>query len=104
MADYKIVCTDQEPIYQPTTHAHIVAVGIDTNSDGNADERHLKTRVIENIKNRIHRYYTIGPRTRKVAFVEVVYCALCRYEIIRSKPDATIDNNLDSIRRCIWRP
>ena len=27
MTSYRIICTTQEPIHQPTTHAHIVAVG-----------------------------------------------------------------------------
>jgi len=103
MTDYRIVCTDQDPVYQPTTHAHIVAVGIDTDNDGYAEDKHTKDQVIKNIKSRLYRYYTIGPKTGIKAFVEVVYCVFCRSEIIRSTPDATTDNNLDSLRRCVWR-
>src|SRR6266536_364584 len=33
MADYRIVCTEQQPVYQPTTHAHIVGVGTGSNPD-----------------------------------------------------------------------
>jgi hypothetical protein len=103
MTDYKIVCTDQEPINQPTTHAHIVAVGIDTDIDGYADDKQTKDEVIKNINSGLYRYYTVGPKTGKVAFVEVAYCVFCKGEIIRSKPDATTDNNLDSLRRCSWK-
>lgn len=103
MADYKIVCTDQEPVYQPTEHAHIVAVGIDSDNDDVANDRHTKSEVITNIQTRGHRYYTVGKHSGLKAFVEIVYCDLCRYVVIRSSPDATRDNNLDSLRRCAWR-
>lgn len=103
MVDFKIVCTDQEPAYQPTSHAHIVSVGIDTDNDGYANEKHLKAKVIKNIKSRLYRYYTIGPKTGKLAFVEVANCSFCRGEIIRSESDSTTDNNLDSLRRCAWK-
>lgn len=102
MTDLKVVCTDQEPVTQPTTHAHIVSVGVDTNNDGREEEKHSKAQVIQNIRSRIHRYYTVGPQTGKLAYVEVAPCRFCGYEIIRSTPDATTDNNLDSLRRCNW--
>jgi len=38
MARYRIVCTEQEPVIEPTTHAHIVAVGTGTGPD-KADQR-----------------------------------------------------------------
>ena len=103
MTDYKIVCTDQEPIDQPTTHAHITAVGIDSNNDGRAEDRHMKSTVISNIRNNGDRYYTVGLQTGITAYVGVISCNLCGYEIIKSTPDATADNNLDYLRRCSWR-
>lgn len=102
MTDYKIVCTDQVPISEPTTHAHIVAVGVDTDQDGYADEKHSKQKVIDNIDSRQYRYYTYGATSKKLAFVEVVPCPKCRMRIIKSKPDAVRDNNLDYLRRCRW--
>ena len=42
MAELRIVCTNQIPIANPTAHAHIVAVGIDTNNDGNLDYTKFK--------------------------------------------------------------
>jgi len=102
MTDFKIVCTTQVPLTQPSTHAHIVCVGVDKDYDGWADEKHSKEQVIRNIEAG-HRYYTIGKVTKKTAFVEVVKCPYgCGLSIIRSKRDATRDNNLDYIRRCDW--
>lgn len=103
MADYRIVCTDQEPIYLPTTHAHIVAVGIDTDGDGGANQKITKAEVIDDIQNKVNRYYTVGLVSGIKAYVEVSYCVFCRGLIIRSTPDATKDNNLDSLRRCNWK-
>ena len=100
--DYKIVCTDQVPLNQPTTHAHIVAVGIDTNNDGRAEEKRTKEEVINDIDTGRNRYYTIGSNSGKYAFVEVAACRFCGGRIIRSTPDAVTDNNLDSLRRCSW--
>lgn len=102
MADYKIVCTDQLPITQPLSHAHIVAVGVDLDNDGYADVKHSKATVIENIRRRRHRYYTVGSFTGKRAYVQVVACHRCSLAIIRTIPDDTRDNNLDHIRRCHW--
>lgn len=103
MTDLRIVCTDQQPFYQPTQHAHIVNVGVDTNSDGYADEKHSLAAVVNNILSRSHRYYTYGVASGKTAFVEVIDCpSHCGEKVIRSAPDAVRDNNLDSLRRCSW--
>lgn len=104
MADLRIVCTNQEPIYQPTTHAHIVAVGIDTNNDGYAEEKHNLQDVVRSIDSGRDNYYTYGAATKKRAWVETLDCpAHCGERIIRSESDATTDNNLDSLRRCSWQ-
>lgn len=103
MTDFRIVCTDQLPIYAPTQHAHIVNVGVDTNRDGCADEKHSLATAVKNIQSRAHRYYTYGVTSSKVALVEVIDCpSHCGEKIIRSEPDAARDNNLDSLRRCSW--
>jgi hypothetical protein len=95
---YRIVCTEQEPVYQPTTHAHIVAVGTGTNPDA-ADKRWTLDRVLAAI-DRGDTFYTKGTSSGKVALVRKVACPTCRRYIIRSAPDAVWDNNLDSLRRC----
>ena len=101
MADYRIVCTDQEPFYQPTTHAHIVAVG--TGTDPNkADQRWTLDEVL-NAMDRGDRFYTVGVGSGKVALVEKYTCTSCWRTHIRSSPDAVTDNNLDSLRRCSWK-
>jgi len=98
MATYRIVCTEQEPSYLPTTHAHIVAVGTGSDPD-KASNRLTLAQVIHAIKNG-NRFYTQGRTSGKVAWVYVVNCGHCRREIIRSGADAVYDNNLDSLRGC----
>lgn len=104
MADLRIVCTNQVPVSQPVSHAHIVAVGVDTDNDGYADEKHELVTIVKNIRNHIHRYYTKGLITGMIAFVDVIECPVhCRELIIKSSPDAVRDNNLDYLRRCNWK-
>jgi hypothetical protein len=58
VAQHRIVCTDQEPIYQPTTHAHIVAVGI--GSDPNRAEQRLTLQQVLDAIDRGEVFYTRG--------------------------------------------
>lgn len=103
MTDLRIVCTDQQPYYKPTQHAHIVNVGVDSDNDGYADQKHSLTTVVSNIQSGTHRYYTYGVSSKKIAWVEVIACPHhCGELIIRSTPDAVRDNNLDFLRRCRW--
>lgn len=103
MAELRIVCTNQIPIHKPAEHAHIVAVGVDTNNDGLGDEKHTLQQVVRAIDNRTHVYFTYGENSKKAALVEVIDCPThCGERIIRSQPDATRDNNLDSLRQCNW--
>jgi hypothetical protein len=97
---YHIVCTDQEPVYLPTTHAHIVAVG--TGNNGAANIRWTLDQVLVAM-DRGDVFYTQSPTTGKVAYVHKYQCADCRRTYIRSTPDAVYDNNLDNLRRCAWQ-
>jgi hypothetical protein len=97
---HRIVCTDQEPVYLPTTHAHIVGVG--TGDDPNkATARWTLSEVIRAI-DAGDVFYTVGPRSGKMALVRVVKCGHCDRRIIKSAADAVEDNNLDNLRRCQW--
>ena len=98
MADYRIVCTEQEPAGAPPKHAHIVAVG--TGDDPNRAAQRLTTDQVIAMMNRGDRFYTKGERSGRVAFVIQVQCTPCRRTIIKSAPDAVEDNNLDSLRYC----
>jgi hypothetical protein len=99
---YRIVCTEQEPVYRPTSHAHIVAVGTGTDPD-HADDRWTREQVVYAIDVQGKSFYTVGRYTGKVAYVETIACPdRCGTRIVRSKPDVTTDNNLDSLRRCNW--
>jgi len=101
MAHYRIVCTDQEPFYQPTTHAHIVSVGVGDDPES-ASNRWTLDEVLAAI-DRGDVFYTRGKSTGAVAVVEKYICGRCRRTFIRSAPDAVTDNNLDSLRRCRWQ-
>jgi hypothetical protein len=98
MARYRIVCTEQEPIYQLTAHAHIVAVG--TGNDANKATTRWTLSEVISAMNAGTVFYTYSPSTGKVALVVKVACARCGHTIIRSAPDAVTDNNLDNLRRC----
>ncbi|SRR6266498_1428321 len=101
MADYRIVCTEQEPVYLPTRHAHIVAVGTGTDP-ANAAQRWILAEVVNAILSRVHSFFTYSPSTGRWARVLVENCPSCGHQIIRSSPDRVTDNNLDSLRRCNW--
>lgn len=101
MAYYRIVCTEQEPADQPTTHAHIVAVGIGTDPD-QADQRWTLDQVLAAM-DRGDAFYTQGKNSGKIAWVEKYVCTRCGRTYIRSTPDAVADNNLDYLRRCSWK-
>lgn len=98
MARYRIVCTEQEPVTEPTTHAHIVAVGTGTDPD-KADKRWTLNEVLTGM-DQGDVFYTEGVTSGKIALVEKYVCSLCRRTWIRSTADAVKDNNLDSLRRC----
>ena len=98
MADYRIVCTEQEPVYEPTTHAHIVGIG--TGQDPDKADTHWSLDEVLAAMDRGHRFYTVSPSTGKTALIEKFTCTRCWRTFIRSTPDAIHDNNLDSLRRC----
>jgi hypothetical protein len=100
MATYRIVCTNQEPVNQPTTHAHIVAVGTGTDPD-KANKRWTLQELITAM-DAGDVFYTKGVSSGKVAYVEKYVCMRCYRTYIRSTPDAVYDNNLDSLRLCRW--
>lgn len=100
MASYRIVCTEQEPVNQPTTHAHIVAVG--TGDDPNKASKRWTLADVIAAMDRGDTFYTIGTSSGKRASVVKVSCDVCRRTIIRSSADAVTDNNLDNLRRCNW--
>jgi hypothetical protein len=101
MASYRIVCTEQEPVTQPTTHAHIVAVG--TGNDPDTANRRWTLKEVLAAMGLGDTFYTQGKTSGKIARVVKYTCGLCGRTHIRSSPDAVQDNNLDSLRRCSWK-
>jgi uncharacterized protein DUF3892 len=98
MARYRIICTNQDPPYQPTTHAHIVAVGTGTSPD-HYDQKWTLNEVLAAM-DRGNTFYTQGRQSGRVAEIEKYTCSTCRRIYIRSAPDAIPDNNLDNLPRC----
>jgi hypothetical protein len=100
MAQYRIVCTIQEPVGHSHTNAHIVNVGTGIDAS-KADTKWTLDEVLRAM-DQGHVFYTQGERSGKVALVEKFYCSGCQRTYIRSAPDRVEDNNLDSLRRCNW--
>jgi hypothetical protein len=100
MGYHRIVCTNQVPVGQPASHAHIVAVGIGATSDAYTQRLSLE-QVIAAI-DRGEVFYTQGEQSGKVALVQKARCPNCyhHHQIIKSAPDAVTDNNLDSLAFC----
>jgi len=97
---YRIVCTNQEAVHYPTTHAHIVAVGTRTDPK-KADTQWTLAQVIA-ARDRGDVFYTQGEQSGKIALVEKYVCSRCNRTYIRSARDAVYDNNLDNLGRCNW--
>ncbi len=98
MTAYRIVCTVQEPHSQPTTHAHIVAVGTGTNHQ-TPSQRLALAQVIAAM-DRGDTFYTQGTTSGKTARVEKYTCAQCRGTHIRSASYAVQYNNLYNLALC----
>ncbi len=98
MSKYRIVCTEQEPVTNHPKNAHIVAVGVG-NDPSQANGRYSLSQVLQMMDNG-DTFYTKGTQTGKVAEVVDYQCTYCNKRHIRSAPDATTDNNLDSLRIC----
>jgi hypothetical protein len=98
MAQYRIVCTTQEPPQVPNDRAHIVAVGTGV-SAARFDRYWTRSQVLEAM-DREDTFYTFGETSRKTATVHRYVCPLCSKTHIRSSPDAVKDNNLDNLNTC----
>ncbi len=101
MTTYRIICTEQEPADQARTHAHIVTVGTGANPD-HAEQRWTLEQVLTAL-DQGDSFYTEGLQSGMRATVQKYVCTRCKRTSIRSSPDAVVDNNLDSLRRCQWR-
>ncbi|MBM3883527.1 MAG: DUF3892 domain-containing protein [Verrucomicrobia bacterium] len=99
MAQHRITCTRQEPVNEPATKAHIVAVG--TGSDPGNHDRLWSLAEVLTAMDQGHGFSTQGEISGKIARVEKYLCPSCTRMHIRSSPDAVTDNNLDNIRRCL---
>jgi len=95
--DLRVICIDERPLNNPVSHAHIVAIGV-----GNDPDRPgvwTLAQVVQAIRNNTYAFWTYGPHSGKWARVEITRCSYCWNDHIRSSPDATVDNNLESLPR-----
>ena len=72
---------------------------LDTNSP---TSRFTLTQVLQMIDTG-DRFYKRGTQTGKAVWVEKCWCPHCGRYHSHSTPDATTDNNLDSLRYCNWK-
>src|SRR5689334_14933256 len=98
MAQYRIICTTQEPAQLPNDRAHIVAVG--TGSFASTYDRYWLLDEVLTAMDHGDTFFTFGEVSRRTANVEKYQCPFCLRTHIRSSPDAVKDNNLDSLPRC----
>ena len=98
MAEYRIICTTQEPSNVPNDRAHIVAVG--TGSSASTYDKYWLLKEVLKAMDNGDTFYTFGETSRQRAEVEKYKCANCLETHIRSTPDAVKDNNLDSLPGC----
>lgn len=96
MATYRIVCTEQTGCSQS---GHIMAVGTSSNASDYADRQWTVQEVWDAIAQGDVFYTSAGGY---VAGVNPYRCG-CGWGSLRSTPDATTANNLDSMRLCQWR-
>ncbi|MDP9329455.1 MAG: DUF3892 domain-containing protein [Actinomycetota bacterium] len=99
MASHHIVCGNQYPVDQPTTHAHLVRVGLRGNSS-KTYSRILSLAEVLRWMDAGETFYTVSPSSAKIAQVVEVACSVCKERIIRSAADAVSDNNLDNLSSC----
>lgn len=92
----RIVCCEQT---ECSSSGHIVAVGI--GNDPSAASERVTVPEVWAAMDRGVRFYTADSRGN-VAQVEKYYCG-CRRGSLRSKADASRENNLDSLRLCHWK-
>ena len=98
MAEFRIVCTTQEPPQVPNDRAHIVRVG--TGVTASAFDGYWRLGEVLAAMDRGHIFYTFGESSRRRALVEKYICPWSAQVHIRSTPDTVADNNLDSLETC----
>lgn len=97
MTTYRIICTNQLPVNEPTLHAHIVAVGTGTDPDEPPDRKWTLEEAIAAIDGGDDFYVEVDG---KRVDVEVVDCPSCDHRILRTEADDSTANNLDSLPIC----
>lgn len=75
MANFRIICTNQEPAGQPNDRAHIVAVGTGISPD--KYDRYWSLNEVLSAMDQGHGFYTQGRNSGKVAVVQKYVCPNC---------------------------
>lgn len=95
MGRYQIVCTRQWPPNEPPDHARIVEVGLP-----GGDRLYRVDDIVTWIDRREHEFYTVDPYTGLAVGVVTCHCAGGTRQHIKTKPNQTKRDNLDSLPRC----
>jgi hypothetical protein len=99
MAAWRIVCTKQSQVEQPTPHRHIVGVGTGDRPDW-ADMRWSLDQVLAVLEEG-DVFYTQDAATGQVTLVEQGVCPYCHKTLLRSAQPAGPDP-LDGLRSCSY--
>jgi hypothetical protein len=75
MAQYRIICTNQEPSNVANDRAHIVAVG--TGSSASTYDKYWQLKEVLQAIDNGDSFHTFGELTRKTASVEKYNCGKC---------------------------
>jgi hypothetical protein len=95
---HRVVCDTKEPVFLPTNHAHISDVG--TGTEPPTPSRRWTVQEVIDAFARGDSFFTRSPSSGQVARIEIVACDVCGRRVIRSSPDATTDNDLDTLPEC----
>ena len=93
MARRQITCTSKGE-GDHATHPHITAIDTSYGVSGTLEQ------ATSAILSGGDDFYTVSPTTGAVAEVEAYFCEQCGHDVLRSRPDDDLDNNLRQLPDC----
>jgi hypothetical protein len=99
MGTYKITCIGTQAAPTPPIHkrGHIIRVGT---TDDAGNYRVLTVSEVYGLMKSGNKFFTTNPDGTHPADVEPDHCGSHNVDTLRSKKDATTENNLDSLPNC----
>lgn len=99
MAEYRVICTRQEPPGRPHDHAVIVGLGTGDNPKAPPKKEWNLHEVLRAMASG-HTFYTQGKSSDDKAVVGTYHCGVCGQQHLRTHPDAKSQNNLNALPDC----